>query len=65
MLFEFSLKTPDEAMVNITSEVQNAIKEVGTAGGYVLVLEKNAVLFINTDLSTDLTDTVKKELGIN
>ncbi|MCQ2975025.1 MAG: OmpH family outer membrane protein [Bacteroidales bacterium] len=55
----------DELFAPIMDKIDNAIKKVGTAGGYVLVLEKNAVLFINTDLSTDLTDTVKKELGIN
>ena len=37
MLFEFSLSTGKEEMINITSEIQNAIKESGVNEGFCIV----------------------------
>jgi Skp family chaperone for outer membrane proteins len=45
-------------------KVDAAIKKVATAGGYVYVMDKANVLFINEAISVDLTSEVKKELGM-
>ena len=37
---------------------------VATNGGYVYVMDKANVLFINETISVDLTNEVKKELGM-
>lgn len=52
-------------MVEISEKVGKAIKEVGTAGGYVYVMDvSSGIPFINETLSTDVTDQVKAKLGI-
>ena len=49
----------------ISEKVGNAIKEVGTAGGYIYVMDvTSGIHFINETLSTDVTDQVKAKLGI-
>ena len=49
----------------ISEKVGNAIKEVGTAGGYIYVMDvTSGIPFINETLSTDVTDQVKAKLGI-
>ena len=48
----------------IMDKLDAAIKKVATSGGYVYVLDKSNVLFINETISVDLTSEVKKELGI-
>lgn len=49
----------------ITEKVAKAINEVGSAGGYVYVMDLTAgIPFINETLSTDVTDQVKAKLGI-
>ena len=48
----------------LTHKVMDAIKAVGNAGGYVYIMETNAIPFINTTLSTDVTAQVKAKLGI-
>ena len=53
-----------ELYAPIMDKIDNAVKKVATTGGYIYVFDKNGVLFINTELSTDLTNAVKKELGI-
>ena len=53
-----------ELYAPILEKVDNAVKKVAVAGNYIYVFDKNNVLFINTALSTDLTDAVKKELGM-
>ena len=53
-----------ELYAPIMEKIDNAVKKVATTGGYIYIFDKNGVLFINTELSTDLTDAVKKELGI-
>ena len=53
-----------EKLSEIGEKVQKAIKEVGTAGGYVYIMDINSLPFINEGLSTDVTDEVKAKLGI-
>lgn len=48
----------------IMDKLDAAIKKVATDGGYVYVMDKANVLFINETISVDLTSEVKKELGI-
>lgn len=48
----------------ITDKLEAAIKKVAAEGGYVYVMDKNAVLYINEAISVDLTAEVKKALGI-
>ena len=50
----------------IQEQVLAAVKKVGEAGGYVYVVDTStgAIPFINTQLSTDVTDQIKKEVGI-
>lgn len=57
-----------EKLAPIHEKLFNAIKEVGTAGGYVYVVDISAqatpILFFNETLSTDVTSQVKAKLGI-
>ena len=48
----------------IFEKLDAAVKKVATAGGYIYVMDKDNVLFINETLSTDLTEEIKKELGM-
>lgn len=50
----------------IQEQVLAAVKKVGEAGGYVYIVDTStgAIPFINTQLSTDVTDQIKKEVGI-
>ena len=48
----------------IMDKLDAAIKKVATTGGYVYVMDKANVLFINESISVDLTNEVKKELGM-
>ncbi len=58
-------KAQQAKMTAITQKVTNAIKEVGTAGGYVYIMDVTAgIPFINETLSTDVTAQVKAKLGI-
>ena len=52
--------------MGIQEKVIAAVKKVGEAGGYVYVVDISvgAIPFVNTQLSTDITDQVKKEVGI-
>ena len=47
-------------------KVMEVVKKLGEAGGYVYVVDTSAgvIPFVNSALSTDITDQVKKELGI-
>jgi len=54
----------NEVLKPVYEKLDAAIKKVATAGGYVYIMEKGAVLFINEALSSDVTADVKKELGI-
>ncbi|MBQ9214015.1 MAG: OmpH family outer membrane protein [Bacteroidales bacterium] len=53
-----------DLMNPIIEKLDAAVKKIATAGGYVYVMDKNNVLFINENISTDLTAEVKKELGM-
>ena len=54
-----------EKMQAITTKVLDAIKQVGTAGGYVYIMDiTSGIPYISTTLSTDLTSEVKKKLGL-
>ena len=53
-----------DKLTPIQSKVMDAIKAVGTAGGYVYIMETNSIPFINTTLSTDVTAQVKAKLGL-
>jgi outer membrane protein len=53
-----------ELIAPVMDKLDAAVKKVATEGGYVYVMDKNTVLFINDALSTDLTSAVKKELGM-
>lgn len=58
-------KAQQAKMQAITQKVTNAIKEVGTTGGYVYIMDMTAgIPFINETLSTDVTAQVKAKLGI-
>ena len=50
----------------IQEQVLAAVKKVGESGGYVYIVDTStgAIPFINTQLSTDVTDQIKKEVGI-
>lgn len=48
----------------VMEKLDAAIKKVADAGGYIYVMEKATVLYINESISVDLTNEVKKELGL-
>jgi outer membrane protein len=54
----------NDLMNPIIEKLDAAVKKIATAGGYVYVMDKNNVLFINESISIDLTAEVKKELGM-
>ena len=59
-------KAQAEKMSAISEKVMEVVKKLGEAGGYVYVVDTSAgvIPFVNSALSTDITDQVKKELGI-
>ena len=59
-------KARQEKFGVINEKVLAAVKKVGEAGGYVYVVDTStgAIPFINTQLSTDITDQIKKEVGV-
>ena len=58
-------KASQDKMQAITTKVLDAIKKVGTEGGYVYIMEMGAgIPYISTTLSTDVTAQVKAKLGI-
>lgn len=59
-------KARQEKMGAIQEKVLAAVKKVGEAGGYVYVVDTStgAIPFINTQLSTDVSAQIKKEVGI-
>ena len=57
-------KASGEKMQAIQTKVLDAIKALGTAGGYVYIMENNSLPFISTTLSTDVTAQVKAKLGL-
>jgi outer membrane protein len=59
-------KARQEKMGAINEKVLAAVKKIGEAGGYVYVVDLNtgAIPFINSQLSTDVSDLIKKAVGI-
>ena len=58
-------KVQAEKMQAITAKVLDAIKQVGTAGNYVYIMDlTSGVPYISETLSTDVTAEVKKKLGL-
>ncbi|MBQ7662116.1 MAG: OmpH family outer membrane protein [Prevotella sp.] len=58
-------KAQQDKMQAITTKVLDAIKKVGTEGGYVYIMEMGAgIPYISTTLSTDVTAQVKAKLGL-
>lgn len=59
-------KATQEKMGIISQKVMEAVKKIGEANAYVYVVDTSAgaITFVNTTLSTDITDQLKKELGI-
>lgn len=55
-----------EKMATIQEKVMAAVKKVGESGGYVYVVDTSAgvIPYINTSLSTDVSDQIKKEVGL-
>ena len=53
-------------MTAIRDKVLAAIKKIGEDGGYVYIVDTSSgvIPFVSTTLSTDITEQVKKELGI-
>jgi outer membrane protein len=52
-------------LAEISEKVGKAIKDVGTAGGYIYIMDvTSGIPFINEALSTDVTDQVKAKLNI-
>ena len=59
-------KAEAEKMTAIRDKVLAAIKKIGEDGGYVYIVDTSSgvIPFVSTTLSTDITEQVKKELGI-
>ena len=59
-------KAQQEKMATIQEKVLAAVKKVGEAGGYVYIVDTSAgvIPYISTQLSTDVSDQIKKEVGI-
>lgn len=60
-------KAEQDKLGAIQEKVLAAVKKLGEAGGYVYVVDTSAgvIPFINSQLSTDVTDQIKKELGVS
>lgn len=59
-------KAQAEKMGAISDLVMAAVKKIGDAGVYVYIVDisSGAIPYINTTLSTDITNEIKKELGV-
>ena len=57
-------KASAEKMQAIQTKIMDAIKEVGTAGSFVYIMEMGSLPYISSTLSTDLTAQVKAKLGL-
>ena len=58
-------KASQEKLAAISQKIEAAIKEVGTAGGFIYIFDVTAgIPFINETLSTDVTAQVKAKLGL-
>lgn len=59
-------KAQQEKMGAIQEKVMAAVKKIGEGGSYIYIVDTSvgAIPFVNTTLSTDITDQIKKEVGI-
>ncbi len=58
-------KASQEKMGVISDKISKAIKEVGTAGGYVYIMDiASGIPYISETLSSDVTSAVKAKLGL-
>ncbi len=58
-------ETSQQKMQAISDKMLGAIKEVGTEGNYVYIMDVSAgIPYISTTLSTDVTAQVKQKLGL-
>lgn len=59
-------KAQQEKMTVIQEKVLAAVKKIGEAGGYIYIVDTSAgvIPFISSQLSTDVSDQIKKEVGI-
>lgn len=59
-------KARQEKLGAINEKVLAAVKKVGESGGYIYVVDINtgAIPFVNSQLSTDVSNLIKKEVGI-
>lgn len=59
-------KAQQEKLGAIQEKVMAAVKKVGESGSFVYVVDTStgAIPFVNTTLSTDITDQIKKEVGM-
>ena len=59
-------KAQAEKMNAISEKVLAVVKKLGEAGGYVYIVDTSAgvIPFVSPTLSTDISDQVKKELGV-
>lgn len=59
-------KAQSEKMQVLSEKVTAAVKKIGDEGGYVYIMDTSAgIPYISTTLSKDLTNEIKKALGIN
>lgn len=58
-------KARQTKLAEISEKIGKAVKEVGTAGGYVYIMDiTGGIPYISETLSTDLTDEIKAKLGL-
>ena len=59
-------KAQSEKLSAIQEKVMEVVKKIGESGGYVYIVDTSAgvIPYVSTTFSTDITDQVKKELGI-
>lgn len=59
-------KARQEKLGAINEKVLAAVKKIGETGGYIYVVDINTgtIPFVNSQLSTDISDLIKKEVGI-
>lgn len=59
-------KAQTEKMNAISEKVLTVVKKLGEEGGYIYIVDTSSgvIPFVSSTLSTDITEQVKKELGI-
>ena len=58
-------ETSQQKMQAISDKMLGVIKQIGTEGGYVYIMDVSAgIPYISTTLSTDVTADIKQKLGL-